>query len=448
MKKQILLVAALLAASFASFAQEENADPLDLLQQKVSTIESTVNKLSNLKITGYMQPQWQFGQQAASLKVGSGNTSENGNTSAFNRFGIRRGRINFTYDDGGLASGVLEVNLGESANGTSTKAVGISTVSIKKAFLNVKDPWFGSCVLRAGLFDRPFGNEVAYSSSLIESPERSRVVQNLFPDEQDLGAMLILQPASTSALNFIKFQGGLFAGNSLNPETNNRKDFIGQIIASKPIGSTARWGLGASYYNGGVYQGTANVYTMSGSGFALDNTASNKSKYAKREYFGFDGQFSVETPIGMTQVRAEYMWGTQPGTSSSSSSPNIFTNPSGDTYIRNTSGWYAILVQDLGQSPFSLVLKYDNYDPNTKVSGDEIGATVGTGLAKTTNADLAYNTVGLGTLWRISPALRLQVYYEFVSNEKSANLASTDRTKDFSRDVLDNSLTVRLQFKF
>ncbi|MTK52915.1 hypothetical protein [Paludibacter sp.] len=447
MKKQILLIAAFAAASFTTFAQEEEATPLEQVQQKVETLSSTVDKLNALKISGYIQPQWQWGQAYAGAKVGGSNTVENGNLSSFNRFGIRRGRINFTYDNGGLASGTFELNIGESANGSTTKATGISSVSIKKAFLNVKDPWFGTSALRAGVFDRPFGNEVAYSSSLLESPERSRIVQNLFPDEQDLGAMIVLQPAATSPLNFIKIQGGLFGGNSINVQTKSNMDFIGQIIASKSIGSTAKWGLGASYYNGGLYQGTVNVYTSTGNGFVLDNSASNKSQFAKRVYYGFDGQFSVESSLGMTQLRAEYLWGTQPGTSSSSSSPNSFTNPSGDTYIRNTSGWYAILIQDLGQSPFSLVLKYDRYDPNTKVSGNEIGAATSYNV-KTTSADIAYNTLGIGALWRINPALRLQVYYENVKNEKSINLASADLKTDFSKDILDNLFTVRLQFKF
>lgn len=447
MKKQILLIAAFVAASFTTFAQDEEATPLEQVQQKVEALSSAIDKLNALKITGYIQPQWQWGQAYAGAKVGGSNVLENGNLSSFSRFGIRRGRLNFTYDNGGLASGVFELNIGESANGTASKAVGISTVSIKKAFLNVKDPWFGTCVLRAGVFDRPFGNEVSYSSSLLESPERSRIVQNLFPDEQDLGAMLILQPSTTSPLNFIKVQGGLFGGNSINIQTKDRLDFIGQIIASKPIGSTAKWGLGASYYNGGLYQGTANVYTATGNGFVLDNTASNKSNYAKREYVGLDGQFSVESDLGMTQLRAECMWGTQPGSSTSSSSPNIFTNPSGDTYIRKTSGWYAILIQDLGRSPFSLVLKYDYYDPNTKVSGNDIGANTSYSV-KTTSADIAYKTLGVGALWRINPALRLQVYYENVKNETSANLATADLKTDYSKDILDNLFTVRLQFKF
>jgi hypothetical protein len=456
MKKQILLVAALMAASFTTFAQEEEATPLEQVQQKTEVHDGLLNKLSAIKITGYIQPQWQWGQQAAGLKVGSGNVLENGNNSAFNRFGIRRGRIKFTYDDGGIVTGVFQLNIVDKSTALSVSSAGAagsqlsqSVVQLKEAYLNVKDPWFGTLQIQGGMFDRPFGNEISYSSSLLESPERSKIVQTLFPEEVDLGGKLVLQPAKTSYWNFIKLEGGWFAGNAINPETNNRKDFIGHLSATKPIGSIAKWGLGTSYYDGGVYQGTTNVYTATGNGFVLNNDAANKSKYAKRQYYGFDGQFSIETGMGLTQLRAEYMWGTQPGTSSSTNSPNQAYNPTGDTYIRKFNGWYAILVQDLGKSPFSLVLKYDGYDPNTAVKGDAIGTSVAAGVAtKTNKADLYYNTVGIGALWRINPALRLQVYYENVKNEKTSALASTDRTADYSKDLLDDTFTVRLQFKF
>jgi hypothetical protein len=446
MKKQILLIAAFAAASFTTFAQEEEGTPLEQVQQKVEVHDGAINKLNALKITGYIQPQWQWGQQDAGLKVGGGNVTENDNKSAFNRFGIRRGRIKFTYDDGGIATGVFQLNIVDKSNATG---VSQAVVQLKEAYLNVKDPWNGTVQFQAGMFDRPFGNEISYSSSLLESPERSRIIQTLFPEEVDLGGKLVLQAAKTSPWNFLKFEGGWFAGNAINPETNNRKDFIGHLTATNVIGSTAKWGLGASYYNGGVYQGTANVYTMAGNGFVLNSDPNNLSKYAKREYFGFDGQFSFESSMGMTQLRAEYIWGTQPGSNSSTGSPNAATNPTTDTYIRKMNGWYGILVQDLGKSPFSLVLKYDSYDPNTQVKGDEIGATTTVaGAAKTNKTDLQYGTLGIGGLWRINPALRLQVFYENVKNEKSANLASATRSSDFSRDQLDDTFTVRLQFKF
>ena len=454
MKKTIILVIACVATTLSTFAQEENVDPVLDLQQKVEVHSEAISKLNNLKITGYLQPQFQWGEQAAALKVGTANEDA---TKSFNRIGVRRGRIKFVYDDGGIASGTFQLNIVDKSNASG---VSQAVVQLKEAYLTVKDPWFLKSAFQAGVFDRPFGNEISYSSSLLESPERSRVINTFFPEECDLGGKFVLQAPASSSLNFIKLEGGLFAGNAINPEIDNHKDFIGHLTASKPIGSSAKWGLGVSYYNGGVYEGAnTGVYTMKDKSF-VNNPITNAA-FAKREYYGVDGQFSVETPFGMTQLRAEYMAGTQPGTSGSSSSPNYAAIPTtstttykndpttnivkatattvyNNTYIRPAMGFYAILVQDLGQSPFSLVAKYDVYDPNTSISGNEIGAKD----SNTSKTDIKYSTLGLGGLWRINPNVRIQAYYEFVKNETSTNLTS------HISDLKDNTLTVRFQYKF
>lgn len=421
MKKMTILFSYLFMCTVA-FAQQEEPEltPVEKLEQQTLSIEESIKKLQKLKVSGYIQTQYQNGEENASLKVGA----KNGDTQeSFNRIGIRRGRIKFTYEEG-IASGVFQLDITE-------KGVGF-----KDVYLNLKDPWGGTNSLRAGIFDRPFGYEISYSSSRRESPERSTIFQTLFPDERDLGVMITLQPSKTSQWNFLKLQAGLFAGNGIKQETDNRKDFIGYLSANKTIGSDISFGLGASYYNGGAYQGTENVYKMDGKGFVLNSEASNKGKFAKREYFGFDGQFSIMSAIGMTQIRGEYLFGTQPGAQTSSKSPNAFTLPTTDTYIRNFSGGYAMLVQDLGTLPLSAVLKYDWYDPNTKVSKNEIRNN------GTNKGDVAYNTLGFGLLWRASNSVRVQAYYELVNNEKLENLSG------YENNIKDNVFTLRLQYKF
>lgn len=439
MKKVVLFAIIISAISFGASAQEPELTPLEELQLKVESHNDAITKLSNLKVTGYLQPQFQWGEQSAALRVGTGNVDAAGVgvESPYNRIGIRRGRLKFTYDDGSIASGVFQLNI------IDKPGLKGATVQLKEAYLNIKNPWFNTNGLRLGVFDRPFGHELGYSSSQIESPERSRMINALFPEESELGGMIMLQAPSSSALNFLKFEGGLFAGNAINPETDNRKDFIGHIIASKPIGSTAKWGLGASYYNGGVYQTNSVVYKMNGAAFVKNDNIDNTGAFAKREYIGIDGQFSIETPFGITQIRGEYIMGTQPGTKKSGASPNREKLPTAeDTYIRPVSGWYGILVQDLGRTPFSAVLKYDVYDPNTAVKGNEIGTN------NTTSEDLTYTTLGAGALWRINTNLRLMAYYEFVTNETSTVLTNASALKDYSKDLKDNTVTVRLQYKF
>ena len=421
--KSIVTVFGCLCLVTASFAQEVELTPIEVLEQKTLTIEESLKILQKFKVSGYVQTQYQWGEKDASLKVGNANSNPD---ESFSRFGIRRGRIKFTYDDG-LASSVFQLDMNE-------KGVGI-----KDAYLGIKDPWFGTNILKAGLFDRTFGHEISYSSSRRESPERSTVFQTLFPEERDLGVALTLQADKTSPWNFLKLEAGLFAGNGIKQETDNRKDFIGHLSASQNIGSDAKWGLGASYYNGGVFQGNENVYKMDGNTFVLNNNTTNKGKFAKREYVGFDGQFSVMSALGLSQIRAEYLFGTQPASRGNSKSPNASALPTADTYIRNFSGGYVILVQDLGELPFSAVVKYDWYDPNTKVAGENVGLN-GTGIA-----DLAQNTLGLGMLWRVNNNIRLQAYYELNSNEKTDNIFPiVSDINNLKNDVF----TMRLQYKF
>ncbi|OAV65669.1 Phosphate-selective porin [Bacteroidales bacterium Barb6XT] len=372
------------------------------------------------KMSGYVQTQYQWGEKEASLKTGAANEKSG---ESFSRLGIRRGRIKFTYEEG-IASGVFQVDITE-------KGVGF-----KDAYLNVKDPWTGTNGLKAGVFDRPFGNEIGYSSSRRESPERSTLFQTLFPEERDLGASFTLQAAKTSPWNFLKLEAGLFAGNGIKQETDSRKDFIGHLSAAKQIGNKARLSGGVSYYNGGVYQGDSAVYTMEGKGFVLDKSPDNKGKFAKREYFGVDGQFSLMSDLGMTQVRAEYLFGEQPGGKSNSKSPNAAALPTAATYLRPFGGGYVLLIQDLGKSPLSAVLKYDWYDPNTEVAGNDIG------LNHTAAGDVVQNTLGFGMLWRVNTSLRLQAYYEINKNE------TTENVSNYAADRKDDVFTLRLQYKF
>lgn len=423
MKKKFITVLSCLCLLGNVFAQEQSGvdstERIEKLEQENKAQDEALKKLQKLKISGYIQGQYQWGQEGASLKVGSANEDLE---KSFNRVGIRRGRIKFTYEEG-IASGVFQLDITE-------KGVGI-----KDASLSIKDPWLKTNSLKAGVFDRPFGNEISYSSSRRESPERSTIFQTLFPEERDLGAMITFQAAKTSPLNFLKLEAGLFAGNGIKQETDNRKDFIGHLSANKKWSNLQLSG-GISYYNGDVYQGTENVYEMKENSFILNSDPNNKGEFAKREYVGFDAQIGIKSILGATQLRGEYLFGEQPGTSSGSKSPNASALPTSDTYLRKFSGGYVILVQDLGKLPLATVLKYDWYDPNTKISKNDIG------LNNTGKGDIAKNTFGFGMLWNINTNLRLQAYYEINKNEKTENVDA------YKKDRKDNAFTLRMQYKF
>lgn len=435
--RKIVLLLCLLSIALLITAQEDELTPMQRLENEVEILKDKEIKRSALKISGYMQPQWQWGGPAAALKVGKGNTG----TDNFSRIGLRRARLKFEYDEKlfGIATGVFHFNISDK------DGVKGATVQLKEAFLKIKDPVYMTSSFVAGVFSRPFGHEVIYSTSNIETPERSRAITTLFPDESDLGAMFNLTPSLGSPLNFLSFEGGLFAGNAINPETDDRLDFIGHLTATSQNLDFAKIGVGVSYYNGGVYQTNSNVYSMSGDKFSLSSEASNVGKFAPRHYYGIDAHASFETPLGMTQFRCETVFGTQPGNKSSTLSPNRSALPTAeDTYVRPMYGWYATLIQDIGQIPISAVVKYDVYDPNTAVAGDQIGAAD----SFTSSADIKYSTLALGGLWRINSKLKFSAFYEIVSNETSTALSNADMLKDFTSDMSDDIVTIRMQFRF
>jgi hypothetical protein len=411
----------------------------DTLNTKIENVKTDLDLLKKLKISGYIQAQWQLADTAGQLSPFSGGAFPRNSD---NRFMVRRGRVKFAYE-GNLAQFVLQLDATQSG------------VSLKDAYVNFKDPWLQMFTLQAGVFNRPFGNEIAYSSSLRETPERARVTQTLFPGERDLGAMLTIQPNKESRFNFIRFNAGLLAGNGIAPETDSRKDFSGQLGINKTTRNEKfRYAVGISYYNGGYFQETKKVYIMATladgitKGFDVDSTETNRGEYAKREYFGADAQLSLDWFPGMTTLRGEYIFGKQPGTSKLNISPANRIIPdigATDTYNRSFNGGYVYFIQNILHSRHEVVVKYDFLDPNTDVKGEDAYSEVdfdeGTIKTRLGGADVAYSTWGFGYNVRIAANVKLMAYYEVVKNETTA-------ITGYTKDLTDNVFTLRAQFKF
>lgn len=79
--------------------------------------------------------------------------------------------------------------------------------------------------------------------------------------------------------------------------------------------------------------------------------------------------------------------------------------------------------------------KYDWYDPNTKVSGQQIGAT-GSNLY---SSDIKYTTLGLGYLFNYDQNWKFLAYADLVKNEIT-NLSG------YKTDRKDNVFTFRIQY--
>jgi hypothetical protein len=421
-------------------AQDEG-NPIDTLTTYVNALQTRVAILEKLKITGYIQMQWQKADTLGIASFAGGNFP----ATSDNRFNVRRGRIKFTYNGSPLNQYVLQFDVTEKGLG------------IKDAYLNFKEPFLQAFGLQAGVFDRPFGFEISYSSSSRESPERSRMFQTLFPGERDLGAKLFFQMPKTSNWNFLRADAGLFTGNGTNTGIGEKKDFIGHLMANRTaFGEKLKFGVGVSYYYGYVLQSTDNYYDLqdvSGTKAFVKNSNYIKNEYKPhRIYKGIDGQLTFESPLGFTTLRGEYITGQQVGSSSSTTSWT--TAVLGDTYVRKFSGAYAYFLQTINGTPLTALVKYDFYDPNTDVSGDQIGATLpaplpaGTVAAKTGVGDIKYTTIGLGLVYAIDSNIKLTLYYDMVKNENTTNLPGATKLNDYRKDLADNVLTIRLQYKF
>ena len=447
----------MVCASFTTIskAQEAQVNPIDTLTSAVEKLQSDVAIWNRLKFSGFVQAQWQKADTIGSPSVAGGNF-----TDLDNRFQVRRARFKSVYT-GDNSQVVLQFDLKE--NG----------VFVKEAYGIYTEPWLKTFSLTGGFFNRPIGWEVEASSAGLESPERSRISQTLFPDEVDLGAKLTIQAPKTSALNFIKLDLGLFDGNAINSETDKYKDFIGHLSMKKTLlNENLNVSGGISYYKGGWSNKTSSVYNIESDKYVKDVNYT-KGNIIKREYFGIDAQASLNSALGITTIRGEYLWGQQPGTKGSSvslkgavnnSSTEVIvldtiskkyvqvstsSNVPADVYIRNFTGGYVYFIHRIMQTKHELVVKYDWYDPNTKLSGDKL---INAG-------DVKFTTIGLGWNYYATSNVKITAYYDIVNNETTKNYAGllskdskgsvyNNSTDNYSKKLKDNVLTLRVLYKF
>jgi hypothetical protein len=416
-------------------------------ENRITRLESQMETLRRIRVSGYLQAQYQYGQfQADGINFKSGSRGANPNEIAdesdFGRFGIRRGRLRFNYQDN-LARVQVQLDITERGMGAQN-----DVVRFKDIYLELKDPWIGTNLLTVGVFKVPFGAEVDQSSRVRLSPERSRVVQSLFDDMRDVGFMLTLQAPATSPLKIVKFESGLFAGNSINRMFDSRMNLVGRLSATQTMGAITLSG-GVSGYFGAVPQRNAKIFEVKNNVWTeIKDVSDFAGKYVKRQYLGADLQFAVKSGAGTTELRTEYIAGVIPGTVNATYGfgYNTFAGiPTGEIYMRNFSGGYAQLGHRLANAPFTLVAKYDRYDRNTDLSGNEI----------VTAADLNLSNIGFGAHWHPNPALRLTAYYDVAFNEKTDKLpdvidsaTNAITTHGWDKNRKGNVFTLRMQYIF
>jgi len=415
--------------------EEPVKNELEEIKENVENNTVEIKKLKKLKVSGYIQGQFEVGQEFASTKVGNPTTfdkNRDGKSGDFFRFGVRRGRIKFTWEES-FGSAVFQLDITEKG------------VSFKDVYFKVSEPWLKIASLTVGVFDRPFGDEITYSSSRRESPERTVLYQELFPDERDLGAMVTLAGPKGSPVEGLKLDAGAFCGNGIAVPDNGKMDFIGHLKYDKKW-SNITFGVGASMYYGTVRNTDTFLYKVNDGKWEREEVEKNLKNI--RQYYGLDAQFSVQTSWGITNIRGEILCGTQPSTQGRFRSPNKDLMQFGATpfnHIRKFWGAHAYFVQDIYKTPLTLVLKYAYMNPNREIKSEEIKSAT----------DLSYNYFGVGLLVRCTSNLRLMCFYEMPFNATQNKIAIPEKPAATKNSVLNyqehvqaNVFTCRLQYKF
>ena len=390
-------------------------------------------KFDNVRMGGYMQPQFQFASSKGAKSYIGGDFAPNVN----NRFMLRRGRIRVDYIHFSESKGP-SIQFAFQFDGTERG------VAIRDFWGRLYENRLQVFSFTAGMFARPISYELNLSSSDRETPERGRMSQILMKTERDLGAMVSFEPRKRDhPLQFFKLDVGLFNGQGLAAaaDFDSHKDLIGRL-SIKPLPLTGRSTLSAavSCLNGGLIQNTKYIYhtkTVGGlKAWMVDSSSSNQNRIAPRKYYGADIQYKIKTRAGYTELRAEYLAGRQTATSASSETPAALLTGNDGYYIRNFNGAFFYLLHHVVNSHHQLVIKYDWYDPNSKVSGDEIGKT-GSALNL---ADIKFSTFTVGYNYYIDNNVKLMIFYDKVNNEKTS-------LPGYISDVTDDIFTCRLQFR-
>jgi hypothetical protein len=437
MKKLLGFKHLLVLGIFVGFGFSVNAQFLVEMADTTSMSEkglfSAHKNNDYLKISGYFQPQFQIAESKGIKSYSGGDFEEN----VSNRFMLRRARIRFDYvhfTDEGQPQAQVVFQFDGTERG----------VFIRDFWGRFYENKWQLLSITAGMFARPFGYELNYSSSDRETPERGRMSQILMKTERDLGAMVSFETRKKNhPLKYFKLDAGIFNGQGLTSpnDYDSYKDFISRLaLKPYPLNKNTTLSAGISYLNGGFIQNSVYVNRVHEKGglnmFVLDSSLTNKGAKAPRKYYGADAQIKFKHGWGETELRAEYWWGTQTATATASETPpELLVNE--PYYIRKFNGGFFYLLQNIVNEKHQIVAKFDWYDPNREVEKLEIGD----GSRRTTEADIKFSTVGIGYNHYFNDNIKLMLYYDLIYNE-------TTTLPDYTSDVDDNVFTARLQYEF
>ena len=464
-------------------------DKISGIEERIATAESDLAKLTKIKLSGYIQAQYLHYEASGAYPA--------------DVFMLRRVRIKFQYEP---VNGVVFVLQPDFVPGN---------ITLKDAYVQLNDRWLKTFSLYAGKFNRP-DYEVEYSSSSREVPERSRVIRAIYPDERATGAKLEIAPPKIP----LKVQLALFNGNDgltipdaagininqVNNDFDNHKDLMGRVTYTFKLGQIGALGIGAHGYYGMIKANTTDVLN---SDYSYNKSLDNIGKLIRKNWVGFEAQLYFDF-LGGLALKGEYIFGVNgtPGYTSKTSIISPMTSSiKNDTLILTTlttkttnskpaieksfNGYYIYLIKNIGKH-HQVAFRYDYYNPNTKVSSDQIGLAkwdagikttvtdkftyAGTDPVVATNAqtkevvvnnlksntsDIKYETITLAYSYFFDDNIKIMLGYEIPMNKKVGvdangvgNVTSSYTVNgepgvyDYSNVIKQNTLTLRLQVKF
>ena len=407
--KKLLALGLFIVISVYGYSQKQVIDSLkeviashegklNALDDRVLVNESDLLKLNKIKVSGYIQAQWEH--YGADLEKTNGYN---------NTFYIRRARIKFTYEP---ADGVKFVLQPDFSTGN---------LQLKDAYAVVNIPKLKNVTLWAGQMNRP-NYDVEYSSSSRELLERARVTTTIYPGEREIGAKLEYNGIKVPLLLQVMMMNGNFTGTQAK-DVDSRKDVMARFVYSVKL-PAAGVGIdfGANHYFGSNLAKT-NQYVKNSNG-TLDSL-NNVWRYLDKHWTGGEIRIYADV-LGGLSIKGEYVAGINSVASTVASSATMAQKKASPNLYNNFAGYYLTLVKNIG-SKNQAVVRYDYYDPNTKLSGDAA------------NGALYYKTWSLAWQYYLNDNIRLTAQYTMPKNETNASNPA---------DYKDNLFTIRVQAKF
>jgi hypothetical protein len=468
-------------------------DRISGVEERITTAENDLAKLTKIKFSGYIQAQWQHLEAA--------------NAYPSNYFSIRRARFKIVYEP---VQGIVFVLQPDFMPGN---------ITIKDAYAVAQDRWLKTFSLWAGKFNRP-DYEVEYSSSNREVPERSRVIRAIYPDERAIGTKLEINPPKFP----LKVQLALFNGNdgipinqpvynygtgkwenvstiTQNTDYDNFKDFMGRVTYGFKFGNFGGLTVGTHGYYGKI---KANSKDVLNSDYTYDKSFDNIGGGVPKQWLGFEAQLYMDV-LGGLALKGEYIFGVNStpgyytsvkGVQSSSTSilgdtmtvttTTLTSNNYAPAISRNFMGYYVYLIKNIGKK-HQVAVRYDYYNPNTKLAAGDVGTAgynakvadevtnnytyvgsdpvVGTNAqTKTTTvnkltsgtADIPVGTWTFAYSYYFDDNIKFMIGYEMPVNRKvGTGNVKTDYTVNgvpgtyyWNEVIHQNTLTIRMQVKF